>query len=559
VTGSLDAPDEPLEAAAARELREETGIDAASGRLRRWQVAYTFEIYQRWRHRFAPGVTHNTEHLFSFELAERAPVALAPLEHTALAWLPWRAAAQKCFSWSNRDAISLIGAALLAAGCASTEAPVVAPLAPHLESGPAEVRECAQWYRALDAEIDAAGVRDAQYARVAGFPHLRVDRLLASLRDRVGESRSALRTYTERLHELDLESRRHEVQNLRALPGEAARTQALRRARDCGRVLLAADLASSEAHAALLAAARVPVDRPATQGSLEGVRRWEAQTLADFQREPEPAPTSVRYAPPPARGVPRDAVAGLLGRATFDPFGQLGLTAREVDRLAATYAPSFEIEIAGDYDRFGWLRWLRGFRVPQVDAAEPAVYVHSAYTRYRGQLLLQLVYTIWFAERPPRGAVDSLAGRLDGLVWRVTLAPDGEPLVYDSIHPSGSFHLFFPTPRATPQPAPDAHQQWAFAPQSLPRLGEGERPVVMIASGTHAIRRVRVVRGPDSLVRYALRPYDELRSMPRMVGNHASAFGPDGRIAGSKARQWGRLSGDFEDTNLLERRFALDP
>jgi hypothetical protein len=193
--------------------------------------------------------------------------------------------------------------------------------------------------------------------------------------------------------------------------------------------------------------------------------------------------------------------------------------------------------------------------VLQVDP-EPTVYIQSAYTRYRGHVLLQLVYTIWFAERPPRGTVDSPAGRLDGLVWRVTLAPDGEPLVYDSIHPSGAAHLFFPTPRAKPV---NLEEQ----PQSLPRLGDGERPVVMIASGTHAIRGVGVVRGPDSLVRYALRPYDELRSMPRAVGIHASAFGADGRMAGTEMRQWGRqataVAGrrHFDDADLFERRFEF--
>jgi dATP pyrophosphohydrolase len=109
VTGSLDTPQEAPAAAAARELREETGIEAASGALRRWQVAYTFEIYARWRHRFAPGVTHNTEHVFSLALPGPWPVTLAPDEHVAFAWLPWREAAAKCFSWSNRDAIRLLG------------------------------------------------------------------------------------------------------------------------------------------------------------------------------------------------------------------------------------------------------------------------------------------------------------------------------------------------------------------------------------------------------------------------------------------------------------------
>jgi dATP pyrophosphohydrolase len=109
VTGSLDWADEPLELAAAREVREETGIDAARGTLTRWNIANTFEIYSHWRHRFAPGVMHNTEHVFGLALAARVPVAIAAEEHVAFAWLPWREAAQKCLSWSNRDAIRLLG------------------------------------------------------------------------------------------------------------------------------------------------------------------------------------------------------------------------------------------------------------------------------------------------------------------------------------------------------------------------------------------------------------------------------------------------------------------
>jgi len=109
VTGSLDWADEPFEAAAAREVGEETGIDPRAGRLCRWNLANTFEIYLQWRHRFAPGVTHNTEHVFGLELAGPLPVVLAPDEHVAYCWLPWREAAAKCFSWSNRDAILMLG------------------------------------------------------------------------------------------------------------------------------------------------------------------------------------------------------------------------------------------------------------------------------------------------------------------------------------------------------------------------------------------------------------------------------------------------------------------
>ncbi|HET9351803.1 MAG TPA: dihydroneopterin triphosphate diphosphatase, partial [Burkholderiales bacterium] len=256
VTGSLDRPDETPAAAAEREVREETGIELASGRLTGWNVAYTFEIFPQWKHRFGPGVTHNTERLFSLQLPERTPVSIAPKEHTAFAWLPWREAARKCFSWSNRDAILMVGAALLTAGCATGEA----PLAPHLDAGAsAEVRECAQWYRALDAEIDAAGVRDAQYTRVPGFPHLRVDRTLASLKDRAAQSESGLRALNERLAELDADSRVYEVRNMPTL-NDDARATALRRARDCGKRLREADLASPGARESLLAAASVPDD-----------------------------------------------------------------------------------------------------------------------------------------------------------------------------------------------------------------------------------------------------------------------------------------------------------
>jgi dATP pyrophosphohydrolase len=109
VTGALDSPDEPLEAAAVREVMEETGIDAACAALERWNVVNTFEIYQQWRHRYAPDVTHNTEHVFALRLPTRVPVTLSPKEHIACAWLPWRDAAAKCFSWSNRDAILELG------------------------------------------------------------------------------------------------------------------------------------------------------------------------------------------------------------------------------------------------------------------------------------------------------------------------------------------------------------------------------------------------------------------------------------------------------------------
>ncbi|QJP98908.1 dihydroneopterin triphosphate diphosphatase [Herbaspirillum rubrisubalbicans] len=120
VTGSKDSLDEELSETARREVEEETGIVLSDGsvesgsdgsrcvpraHLRDWQLSNIYEIYPVWRHRYAPGVTKNTEHVFGLLVPRDIPVTLAPREHTRYAWLPYREAADRCFSPSNAEAI----------------------------------------------------------------------------------------------------------------------------------------------------------------------------------------------------------------------------------------------------------------------------------------------------------------------------------------------------------------------------------------------------------------------------------------------------------------------
>ncbi len=128
VTGSKDLIDEPLLETARREVAEETGIIVASGDdaginapsaatsatqsplipahcLRDWHLSNIYEIYPVWRHRYAPGVTQNTEFVFGLTVPRDTPITLAPREHIAYQWLPWREAADKCFSPSNAEAV----------------------------------------------------------------------------------------------------------------------------------------------------------------------------------------------------------------------------------------------------------------------------------------------------------------------------------------------------------------------------------------------------------------------------------------------------------------------
>jgi dATP pyrophosphohydrolase len=113
VTGSLDREDEALAETAAREVAEETGIVVGSpsvpaSALADWGLENVYEIYPVWRHRYAPGVTHNTEHVFGLQVPAGTPVTLSPREHLAHAWLPWREAADRCFSPSNAEAVLML-------------------------------------------------------------------------------------------------------------------------------------------------------------------------------------------------------------------------------------------------------------------------------------------------------------------------------------------------------------------------------------------------------------------------------------------------------------------
>jgi dATP pyrophosphohydrolase len=108
VTGSLEYG-ETLREAAVREVREETGLEAERYLLADWHYSNVYEIYPHWRHRYAPEVTHNTEHVFGLELPAPLPITLAPREHVRYEWVDWRFAAPRVFSWTNVEALRKLG------------------------------------------------------------------------------------------------------------------------------------------------------------------------------------------------------------------------------------------------------------------------------------------------------------------------------------------------------------------------------------------------------------------------------------------------------------------
>ena len=104
VTGSLEENETPRDAA-IREVFEETGIDAMQYHVEDWELSHVYEIYAHWRYRYAPDITHNTEHIFALKVPASIPVQLSADEHVQYLWLDWRDAMDKVFSWTNVEAI----------------------------------------------------------------------------------------------------------------------------------------------------------------------------------------------------------------------------------------------------------------------------------------------------------------------------------------------------------------------------------------------------------------------------------------------------------------------
>jgi hypothetical protein len=443
--------------------------------------------------------------------------------------------------WRNAPLLLL---ALLAGGCATQ---VTAPN-----------DDCARWFAQLDAAVDAAGVRDAQDERIDGFAGFRVDRFGEATRNSVDAAAWLARAAT-----LDQQGRDVEIANLpRAafpLDDVADAGSARKRSDDCRSRRITQLQSDATARQALLARATVP-DRYSTPlralglyplarlPFFAGVNAWQTQHEKDMARWAAAPPPLQRFEPP-----------------------------RDSD------APLFEIEMRGGalapFDRFGMPLWRGDGSVPGVDTTQPIVFERNAQTLYGGQLLKQRVFTLWFPERPLAGRFDLLGGALDGVIVRLTYAPDGSPLMLDTIHACGCYHLFFPADTVRLRDGAPTNEEWAFVPAQLPRLNPGQRLVVRIASATHYVSGVAADIG-GSGTPYALRDEQVLRTLPWPGGGTRSLYAANGLVRGSERgerfffwpmgiasagamRQWGHHATafvgrrHFDDPNLLDRRFVL--
>ncbi len=475
--------------------------------------------------------------------------------------------------------LAMIAVMAMCAGCA----------APPRTPADSNALRCLTVYAQLDAAVAQLGAAPSAPARIAGFPYLRVDRFLASYSD---QSLSPAETvaWLTRLNALDQQARQIEWASLPA-DAKAALNHHHAPASDipavlttCANLLRAADQSDPERLALIRQRARAPDDYRTIQQILGlypltmlpvdfGVFRYQEQTRARFAQPEGSAQGELRRygpasAPPPwvhSLSFPRDAL-GIVEPSTA-----------QLAALFAAHAPVWEIDTVTDADRPGAPYW-RADGVPSVNVAEPVVYHYASHSRWQGEPLLQLNYLIWFAARLRTGGFDLLGGPLDGVLWRVTLDHRGQPLLYDSIHACGCYHLLFPGPALRLRPETAHWAEPPLAPQAASVLKPGERRVIRLAPGTHYLQRIGADR-PETTVALEMRDYAELYAVPVESGGRRSLFGPNGLAAGSeRAERWllwptgvpspgamrerGRHAiafvgrRHFDDADLLDRLFA---
>lgn len=490
-------------------------------------------------------------------------------------------------------------AATLAGGCANFALPTdpydAPPIRRQLESA-GGVRDCAVALRDADRRIEHARVRDAQAPRLAGYPYLRVDRFALALARGVTNNAGSTpgKAWLDHAAALDTQARRAES----ASAGDSFDAAALSRCRSA----LLADAQSAGGEPAPSSVARVPDDYSTALRALglypltrlafaAGIRGWHREVQDVFATPVEKLPARgprVRYAP--AALSASDAPAGGIEPATARALGVPVLAADETWRLLHENAPVLAVETASPDDRIGALFWRENAGRAgdaahiAVDTRTPIAYTRVAYALVASRVHLQLVYTFWFPARPAVGVFDPLAGPLDGLIWRVTLDRDLRPAVYDTIHPCGCYHLFFPTDRvrARAEAPPDQGRfdEGMFAPQSAPALRDGERLQLVIEARTHYVQRLIVTRDAAGERNFELASEDLLRSLPLPAGGTRSAYDEQGFVPGSERserfffwpmgiasagqmRQWGRHATafvgrrHFDDPLLIERYFEF--
>lgn len=450
----------------------------------------------------------------------------------------------------------------------------------HYSSTPAlrdELLGCLEIFNANDQLIRKMERVDAQYARVSEFPYLRINRLLASLKNSLDDAaKRAL--WLVKLGELDKEARLIENSNLLHASGYDESTFNQCRAK------LIEDVANNQAtFEQLLARAYVP-DSYSQTSRIAGfyyLTRWPVfRGALALQARETPSELGISSHASPLKTYGPEGNLTALIAPTEPDLDQLGfpqLSERELANLLTRYAPQWRIETVTNDDIPGRLVWSEN--AVSVDTQAPTTYQNIAFTLFEEQLLLQLSYTIWFSGVPAKRPFDLYAGELDGVTFRLTLDQDFKPLIADIMHNCGCYYMAFPSQRLRRRANNDEFEEPLWVPHKLPILADDQRFNIRLRAGDHFVQALDAGLATTPDHKLTMASYDQLRRLRFNQMSTRSAFSarglienshryerfilwPMGVLSAGAMRQTGHHAiafigrRHFDDANLIARYFV---
>ena len=278
-----------------------------------------------------------------------------------------------------------------------------------------------------------------------------------------------------------------------------------------------------------------PVSRYfAASGIREYQREMTERIRADLYKESTAgikSPQSVRT----YWSGPKNTAGTKITLSIDNPLGIPRAPKSDITRLFQAFAPIIRVQQNSADDHIGKMHFDPENRLA-ISSSQPRLYTYTSHTRFEGQVLLQLNYVFWF---PRRSGKDLYSGELDGLVWRVTLDRKGQPLLFDSIHHCGCYHVVFLTARVTDQRIPSKTEKPLIF--SLPETDRGNSWILNIEAGTHYLTGVKTNTentGSENWKLYDLFDYSSLLILPSESGSR-SAFSNNGIIdQSSRGERW---------------------
>ncbi|MBW2437737.1 MAG: hypothetical protein JRF29_10690, partial [Deltaproteobacteria bacterium] len=404
--------------------------------------------------------------------------------------------------------------------------------------------EYERFFNEMDTAVEQAGVRNAAYFQVSGFPYLRANRFLVSLKSRLSTD-AQKKQWVRWMQQLDIDARETEIRNLPASAVErlAAGFEVVpdrkllhQKVISYSNNLLAHDQLRPDFYEVLQTTvhnsseystvmqvfgvypiASIPVAL-VTHSVFDEITEWhqlppdQLQTLG----------TLTAYGPAETADFSSRDVQKILERSKQNPLGIPIPSEADHKTLLAIFAPLIIQDLAADYDKIGAVVW--GQEQIEIIPDTPKAYYYLTHAFYKEEAILQLNYVFWYPARTGPNSPRIERGRIDGFTVRVSLNPAGMPFMVDFMNNCGCYHSFVPRREKVRQILPSPLAIDAFVPTWLPENFPQERLAVRLNSGWHQVENIDAGEIPAKFISYDLIPYRQLEMLPRFDKTTESMF-----------------------------------